>query len=171
MRPTGPAPKTATVSPGRKLESVRPCQPVGKMSARRAKEDSCAVPGGRVKALKSAKGTRRYCAFESEGAVLAFHVSLQMRAEGGWCRWEGIEAYLTTGIRTHSHVTVCTACKAGVHSCAEGSVAFFAVLAAAVCYIEWKDDSVALFQKCNTASCLLDDAHVLMACLTRVDLV
>ena len=40
MRPTGPAPKMATVSPGEKCESVRPCQPVGKMSARRAKEAS-----------------------------------------------------------------------------------------------------------------------------------
>ncbi len=62
MRPTGPAPKTATDSPGRKLERLSPCQPVGKMSASRAKEDSCAVPGGRVRALKSAKGMRRYCA-------------------------------------------------------------------------------------------------------------
>ncbi len=62
MSPTGPAPKMATDSPGEKWLRVRPCQPVGKMSARRAKEDSCAVPGGRGRALKSAKGTRRYCA-------------------------------------------------------------------------------------------------------------
>lgn len=63
MSPTGPAPKMATDSPAEKWERVRPCQPVGKMSARRAKEDSCAEPGGRGRALKSAKGTRRYCAW------------------------------------------------------------------------------------------------------------
>jgi len=62
MRPTGPAPKTATVSPGLKPERVTPCQPVGKMSARRAKDDSRLVPEGRGRALKSANGTRRYWA-------------------------------------------------------------------------------------------------------------
>ena len=40
MRPTGPAPKTKTVSPGLKLERVRLRYLVEKMSARRAKEDS-----------------------------------------------------------------------------------------------------------------------------------
>lgn len=53
ISPTGPAPKTATDSPLWKPESTSPCQPVGKISASRAKSASCSTPGGSFNPLKS----------------------------------------------------------------------------------------------------------------------
>jgi hypothetical protein len=54
IRPTGPAPKTTTRSPGCMPASSVPCQPVGKMSDSMAKSFSWALPGGSSSRLKSA---------------------------------------------------------------------------------------------------------------------
>ncbi|RII15378.1 hypothetical protein CUC08_Gglean003419 [Alternaria sp. MG1] len=63
IRPTGPAPNTATLSPDWNPASTSPCHPVGNMSASSIKSASCSVPLGNFNALKSANGTRRYCAW------------------------------------------------------------------------------------------------------------
>jgi hypothetical protein len=63
ISPTGPAPKTATVSPGLTPASSVPWYPVGKMSDSMVKSFSCSVPAGSLSRLKSAHGTRRYSAW------------------------------------------------------------------------------------------------------------
>ena len=71
--------------------------------------------------------------------------------------------HLASLVWAHSHITVRAACEAGVHACAECRLAFFAVLAPAICYIEGEDDTVAFLKEGNAAADFGDDTHVLMA--------
>lgn len=98
--PTGPPPKTAMVSPGLKPLRETPCHPVGKMSASKAKSASCSVPAGRVKQLKSAYGTLKYCAYRL-GSIVSVHSRL-FRA---WL-------YLSSIIWTHGNITIRASSKA-----------------------------------------------------------
>ena len=76
---------------------------------------------------------------------------------------KGREMYLAAGVRAHGHVPVCATRKTGVYTRAEGGVAFFAVLAAPVCYIEGEDDPVAFFEQGDAAAGFGYDAHVFVA--------
>ena len=60
-RPTGPAPHTATVSPGSMSACSAAMYPVGKMSVRNSTFSSGRCPGT-LNAPKSANGTRTYSA-------------------------------------------------------------------------------------------------------------
>lgn len=73
---------------------------------------------------------------------------------------------LTTSVGAHGDVTISTSSKAGVDAGAKGSSALLAVAAATVSDVEGHDDSVALLQQGDTLAELLDDAHVLMACVS-----
>ncbi len=71
--------------------------------------------------------------------------------------------YLTTSIRPHSHVPICSTCKTGVHTRAERRFALFAIPAASVGDVEGEDDAVAFLEERNSLANFGDDAHVLMA--------
>ncbi|OUE08523.1 hypothetical protein CMsap09_06220 [Clavibacter michiganensis] len=71
MRPTGPAPKIATVLPGATFASSVPWYPVGKMSDSIVKSSSCSVPSGSSSRLKSAHGTRSSSAWPPQYGPIA----------------------------------------------------------------------------------------------------
>ena len=45
---------------------------------------------------------------------------------------------------------------------AESGLPFLAVPATTICYVEWKNDTVAFLEQCHSAANLCDDTHVLM---------
>ena len=153
MRPTGPAPKTATLSPDRKPEISIPCQPVGKISSHNE----------RLKQTTTNEG------LTSEKNKVSLMLLASRQFESVKVRiWNSDILRLTTSVRAHGDITVGASCKARVDTSTESSSALFTVTAATIGNIEGHDDAVSFLEKGDAFAELLDYSHILMACEVSV---
>ena len=79
-----------------------------------------------------------------------------------------VDEYLATLVRTHCNIAECPTCKAGVHACAERGLTFFTVEAAAISYVEGEHNSVAFLEEGDATADFLNNAHILVACMSVV---
>lgn len=78
-------------------------------------------------------------------------------------KWNPEILSLPALIWAHCNVPICSTGKSRVNSGAERRLAFFTVLAPSIGYVERQNDTIALFQKRDSASDFRDDPHVLVS--------